>query len=249
MKRVWRERFAGRAAKMEAMPDFTVLLIDSDGITPILGPAVLIVALRLLGAQVLRAATGAEGLRLLYDSQPDVMVLPVDAGSPGAYETLVRVRAVASVPVVMVGRRAGSIEDARAIAAGADEYVVAPLDADDLADRIRRLAERAQRDRSRERIFTDGDLEVDFAAIEVSLAGTPIQLTRLEYRLLEALVERTGEVIDTERLLELAWDAPIYDRGRVKAHIAALRRKLGPVSDRVETVRGAGYRYRRAGSG
>jgi DNA-binding response OmpR family regulator len=229
------------------VPNFTVLLIDSDGVAPILGSAMLIVALQMLGAQVHRAATGAEGLRLLYEVGPDVMVLPLDAHSPGAFETLARVRAIASLPVVMVGATAGPAEDARAMAAGADEYVVPPFDADELAGRIRQLAERAQRDRARGQIFCDGDLEIDFAAIEVSLGGAAVPLTRLEYRLLEALVERCGEVIDTERLLELAWDEPIYDRGRVKAHIAALRRKLGPVAGRIETVRGAGYRYRPSG--
>src|ERR1700712_3376005 len=95
------------------VPDFTVLLIDSDGagIAPVLMPALLIVALRLLGAQVLRAASGAEGLRLLYESKPDVVVLPVDAGEPGAYQTLARVRALATLPVLMVGTRAGPVED------------------------------------------------------------------------------------------------------------------------------------------
>jgi two-component system KDP operon response regulator KdpE len=230
------------------MPDFTVLLIDSDGagMAPVLAPAVLIVALRLLGAQVLRAATGAEGLRLLYDSQPDVLVLPTDAGTPGAYETLARVRAVASTPVVLVGTRAGPTPD-RAIAAGADEYVTTPVDENDLAARIERLAGRARTERGRAHTFRDGALVVDHLAVEVLLDGNPIALTRLEYRLLEALVEDAGRVVDTERLLKVAWDEPIYDRARVKAHIGALRRKLGPVGGRIETVRGTGYRYRPRG--
>jgi DNA-binding response OmpR family regulator len=233
------------------VPDFTVLLIDSDsaGIAPVLVPALLIVALRLLGAQVLRAASGAEGLRLLYESKPDVVVLPVDAGEPGAYQMLARVRAVASLPVLMVGTRAGPIEDARAMAAGADDYVSTPVDEDQLAARVKRLAERAQLARKRDRGFSDGGLTIDFAAVDVELDGRPIKLTRLEYRLLEALVEKSGEVIETERLLELAWDEPIFDRARVKAHVAALRRKLGPARDRIETVRGVGYRYRVTGDG
>jgi DNA-binding response OmpR family regulator len=232
---------------MGNVANFTVLVVDSDGIAPIFETALLIVALRMLGAQVLRAATGAEGLRLLYDARPDVMVLPVDAGKPGAFETLARVRTIASVPVVVVGSGAEPAEDARAIAAGADDYVVPPLDDDRLAGRIRQLAEQARRRREPERTFCDGELEMDLLAIEVSLAGKPVPLTRLEYRLLEALVERCGQVVETEQLLALAWDEPIYDRGRVKAHIAALRRKLGRVGDRIETVRGAGYRYRPLG--
>jgi two-component system KDP operon response regulator KdpE len=232
---------------MYLVPDFTVLLIDSDGavIAPVV--ALVIVALRTLGAEVLRARTGAQGLRRLYDERPDVVVLTADAGPPGPFETLARMRGLTSVPVLMVGTGAGTGEDMRALAAGADDYVTPPVDADELATRIRRLAERAQRAKKRHRVFSDGGLEIDFAAVEVSLDGAPIRLTRLEYRLLEVLVEHSGEVVETERLLQLAWDEPIFDRTRVKAHIAAVRRKLGPASGRIDTIRGAGYRYRPLG--
>jgi two-component system KDP operon response regulator KdpE len=236
---------------MSVVPDFTVLVIDSDaaGFAPVIVPALLVGALRVVGGEVLGAASGAEGLRLLYDAEPDVIVLPVDAGEPGAFPTLARVRDLTSLPVLMVGTTPGPAEDSRAMAAGADDYVAAPIGDDELAARVKRLAERARRDRERYRTFRDGGLQIDFTAVEVSLDGVPIRLTRLEYRLLAALVERSGQVIATERLLELVWDEPIFDRGRVKAHVAALRRKLGRASGRIETLRGSGYRYRRAERG
>jgi DNA-binding response OmpR family regulator len=92
--------------------------------------------------------------------------------------------------------------------------------------------------------YSDERLRVDVAGIEVEVDGRPVHLTPLEFRLLTALVGKPGQLVEREALLRAAWPGHSVPPDRVKPHVSGLRRKLGEVGARIETVRGHGYRYR-----
>jgi DNA-binding response OmpR family regulator len=200
------------------------------------------------GYEVAEGANGRDGLRALYASSPDLVLLDVSMPELDGWQTLERIRDVSDVPVVMLTARAAELEKVRGLKAGADDYVTKPFGRQELLARVeahlRRVGERTEQPGT----YADGLLAIDFAQREVTVNGTLVMLTPLEFKLLSTFVRNPNQVLSHEQLLELVWgDALSGSRARTKLYVGYLRQKLATADDGespIETVRGFGYRYR-----
>jgi DNA-binding response OmpR family regulator len=237
-------RSDGRALASSAA---RVLLIDDDPLTR----DVVSGALTRAGYEVSEATDGRAGLRKLYAHAPDLVILDVEMPELDGWATLERVRDVCEVPVIMLTARTGELERVRGLQSGADDYVVKPFGAPELIARVHALLRRSGSQGPEQReLYADERVSVDFAAREVICDGRQARLTPLEFRLLSTFIAHPNQVLSREQLLELVWgDAYAVSLGQVKLYVAYLRRKLAPKAPDtapIETVRGFGYRYRRA---
>jgi len=217
-----------------------VLVVDDEP------PIVRMVAanLRMRGYEVLTAATGEAALASLDAHQPDLVVL--DLGLPGidGLEVLRRLRSWSSVPVVVLTALDDEREKVTALDAGADDYVTKPFGIQELLARVRAALRRAGGP-ERERVVEAGDVRIDLAGQTVTRAGELIHLTRLEYRLLEALAVNAGRICTHRHLLERVWGPGYGDASQyLRVYVANLRRKLDdPAAPRlILTEPGMGYR-------
>ncbi|GHF28180.1 DNA-binding response regulator [Amycolatopsis deserti] len=219
----------------------TVLLIEDD-------PAVregLCLGLRRHGHDVEPAADGERGLRLLAARRPDLVLLDLMLPGIDGFEVCRRIRATGPIPIIMLTARGDDIDVVGGLEAGADDYVVKPVQPRVLDARIKAVLRRgATTGHDRER---HGALTIDRAACEVTKNGEPVRLTPTELRLLLELSRVPGRVLSRQQLLELVWDHDYLGDSRlVDACVQRLRAKLedqpaAPVY--VRTVRGFGYRF------
>jgi DNA-binding response OmpR family regulator len=198
------------------------------------------------GWSVIDAPDGQSALRSLYARRPDIVVLDLGMAGLDGWTTLQRMRELTDVPVLMLTATTGELEKVRALRGGADDYVTKPFGSQELVARADALVRRAAKGPSTMRTehYDDGDVVMDFATRLVTVAGEEVALTPLEYRLLAAFTRHPNHVLSSIQLLELAWEGGVGTRDQVKIYVGYLRRKLGRAGDRIETVRGFGYRYR-----
>jgi DNA-binding response OmpR family regulator len=200
------------------------------------------------GFEVDVAADGETALDLARDRSPDVIVLDLMLPGIDGVETCRRIRTFSDAYVVMLTARAEEADKLVGLSTGADDYLTKPFSPAELVARIRAMLRRPRSAERREdgppRRF--GDLVLDPLAREVRRDGEPVELTRLEFDLLDALSERPRLAFSRRQLLERVWGPSWFgDEHVVDVHVANLRRKLGddPRSPRyVRTVRGVGYR-------
>jgi DNA-binding response OmpR family regulator len=199
------------------------------------------------GHDVLEAPDGRTGLRELFAGSPDLVILDVAMPGLDGWATLERIREVTDVPVLMLTARDAELERVRGLMGGADDYVVKPFGRQELVARVDVLLRRPRSDRAPE-TYADAQLSISFAERSVRYEDREVPLTRLEFRLLSALVAHPNQVLSHDQLRELVWeDALRTSRDEVKLYVGYLRRKLAPdapLSTPIETVRGFGYRYR-----
>ncbi|MEU2779729.1 response regulator transcription factor [Streptomyces sp. NPDC007162] len=224
-----------------------VLLIEDDravreGVT---------LALRRRGHEVTAVATGEDGLERVRSFRPDVVVLDLMLpGLPGL-DVCRRVRALdQTLPIVMATARGDDEDIVVGLEAGADDYVVKPVQARVLEARIRAVLRRVggvPAEGGIPKIDSYGELTVDRAGLSVSRTGVPVQLAPSELRLLLTLSASPGQVFSRQQLLEAVWEHSYHGDARlVDACVRRLRAKLGepPREPRyVQTVRGFGYRF------
>ncbi|MDP9309129.1 MAG: response regulator transcription factor [Actinomycetota bacterium] len=204
------------------------------------------------GHDVVEAGDGNEGLRAFFSSRPDLVVLDVSMPGLDGWGTLERIRELSDVPVVMLTAQAQELAKVRGLRGGADDYITKPFGRQELLARVEANLRRRRSDTDTPPTYGDGFVTVDFAQRAVEVAGTPLSLTPLEFRMLAAFVRNSNQVLSHEQLLELAWgDARNAERDQVKLYVGYLRRKLGAPAGQespIETVRGFGYRYRPPGN-
>ena len=199
------------------------------------------------GWDVLEATDGRAALQTLFDRRPDVVILDLGMAVLDGWETLTRIRELTDVPVLMLTASGGELEKVRALRAGADDYVTKPFSRHELLARTEALLRRAGAggDRaSRQELYRDERMEVNFTTRIVTADDDEISLTPLEFRLLGAFVNHPDHVLSADQLLQHAWESGVGTRDQVKVYVGYLRRKLGAVGGQIETVRGFGYRYR-----
>jgi DNA-binding response OmpR family regulator len=201
------------------------------------------------GHEVSEASDGRAGLRELYSSSPDLIILDVAMPGLDGWATLERIREVTDVPVLMLTAHDAELERVRGLKGGADDYVVKPFGRQELVARVEALLRRP-RSGGAEETYADARLSISFAQRAVRYDEREVVLTPLEYRLLSAFVRHPNQVLSHDQLRELVWgDTLDTSRDEVKLYVGYLRRKLAPDAPRgtpIETVRGFGYRYRPA---
>jgi two-component system, OmpR family, response regulator len=191
------------------------------------------------------AGDGPSGLDLARHGGYDAMILDIMLPGLSGYRVVQTLRAERNwVPVLMLSAKDGEYDQADGLDCGADDYLTKPFSYVVLLARLRALLRRGAPERPS--VLNVGDLSLDPARRRVTSGGVEITLTAREYALLEYLMRRPGEVVSKTELLDHVWDASLDTApNAVEVYVGYLRRKLG--RDRLETVRGAGYRLRPEG--
>ncbi|WP_062442354.1 two-component system response regulator CseB [Herbidospora daliensis] len=200
-------------------------------------------ALERYGYRVDAAADGLTGLERFHAGGHDLLLLDVMLPGLDGIGLCRRVRESSLVPILMMSARGDALDVVSGLEAGADDYVVKPADTAVLVARIRALLRRAAPAPGTPTLVF-GDLTVDPEALEVRVAGELVSLAPTELRLLLEFAANPGIVLDRQTLLRNVWDYGWDGDSRVvDLCVQRLRRKVG--ADRVETVRGFGYKLRR----
>ena len=186
------------------------------------------------------AHDGPRGLDMARHGDYDAMILDVMLPGLSGYRVVRQLRAERHwLPVLMLSAKDGEYDQADGLDCGADDYLTKPFSYIVLLARLRALLRRGVHERPV--VLSHGDVELDPAERRVLVAGTEVVLTAREFALLEYLMRRPGEVVSKIELLDHVWDAAVETApNAVEVYVGYLRRKLG--RDRLETVRGAGYR-------
>jgi two-component system OmpR family response regulator/two-component system response regulator QseB len=212
-----------------------ILLIEDD---PQLGDG-LTVGLRQAGFAVDWVKDGLAADQALATETFDLLVLDLGLPRLSGMELLQRLRGRGqSLPVLILTARDSTADKIAGLDTGADDYLVKPIDLDELAARIRALGRRAAG--RAEPMLRHGEVTLDPAARRVAVADAPIELSAREFAVLHALLENAGRVMSRAQLESsiYGWrDEP--DSNALEVHIHHLRKKLG--ADFIKTLRGVGY--------
>jgi two-component system OmpR family response regulator len=216
------------------------------------------VALNFHGCMVLTAASGKAALRDAETAEPDLIVLDVMLPDLDGFEVCRRLRARGNdVPIIFLTARDTSSDTVQGLALGGDDYVTKPFSVEALVARIRAVLRRASRldagDGAGEEttMLRAGDLELDESRWTVHRAGTPVELSPTEFRLLAYLMRHAGRVLTRAQLLENVWGWDYAGQSQiVETYVSYLRRKLDPLGPPlIHTQRGVGYTLRPPHSG
>ncbi len=221
-----------------------VLVIDDD-------PTVRDVVCRYLeaaGFAVSEAGDGGVGLASALADPPDLVVLDLMLPGLDGLEVFRRLRAAVPVPVVMLTALGDEEDRLVGLELGADDYVTKPFSPRELVLRVQSVLRRAAAplEPAAAQVLIDGDLRVDVAAHEVTLASQPLNLTLREYDLLVFLLQNPRRAYSREDLLKHVWGWEYADHSTVTVHVRRLREKVEAdprKPARVVTVFGVGYRY------
>ena len=194
------------------------------------------------GYAVVALADGSAALVEASRLKPDLALL--DSGLPGMTggEVARRLRQTSDMPIIFV-TAADSAEDIRTgFKLGADDYIIKPFDPEELSWRVRAVLRRTGH--SVAQVLESGDIQVDEGGLSVTRAGSPIELTTIEFKLLSVLMRNRSRVVSKFQLVDNVWG---YNAGPhvLAVHMSSLRRKLEAHGPRIiHTVRGNGYVFR-----
>jgi DNA-binding response OmpR family regulator len=201
------------------------------------------------GYKVLTAYDGIEALRLARESHPDLIVLDIMLPGLDGLQVFRALRAESDVPIIMLTAKTTEQDRLTGLELGADDYVTKPFSPRELAARVRAVLRRLPEEwiqRGPNQIKR-GAVLVDFVKHEASIAGKPVNLTPIEFKLLGILVREPGRVFTRPQLIEkvIGDDFDGFDR-TVDVHILNLRRKLEPDPHHpryIKRVYGVGYKF------
>jgi DNA-binding response OmpR family regulator len=198
------------------------------------------------GYEVLHGATGGDGLAIARDDVPDLIVLDLMLPEMSGYEVLRRLRRFnGDIPVLIMTAKGEEADKVQGFRLGADDYVVKPVGVLEFLARVEALLRRSQ-PRPSAGLYRFQDLEVDCGRRTVAVGGEEVDLSPLEFDLLNTLAVRRGSLVSRAELLKEVWGYRSNIESRtVDTHIAKLRAKIdrGGTS-RIVTVRKKGYRLR-----
>jgi DNA-binding response OmpR family regulator len=202
------------------------------------------------GYTVVEASTGKEALSAAALHNPDIIVLDLIIPEIDGTEVCRRIRASSDVYIIMLTAKADEVDRVVGLEVGADDYLTKPFSPRELMARVRALLRRPRAQVAMVRVLRFGDLTIDVDGHEVRVGNDVITLTATEYRLIALLASTPGRMYSRAQLLEHVWGSSYYGDDRVvDVHIANARRKIQENSTSqpfVETVRGAGYRWRQS---
>ena len=190
---------------------------------------------------------GSSFLEALALETPDLVLLDIMLPGEDGMELLKKLKAspkTRDIPVIMVTAKGAEYDKVMGLDTGADDYVTKPFGMMELVSRIKAVLRRSAREGVRkEDSIVIGEIEMNLKKHEVMAAGEVISLTLKEYELLKRLMKNSNIVLTRDQLLEDIWGYDFDGETRtVDVHVRTLRQKLGSAGERIETVRGVGYR-------
>lgn len=201
------------------------------------------------GYEVLTAEDGVEGMRRVYSSRPNLVLLDTMLPKMDGWEVCRRIREMSDIPVLMVTVKAQKADRLKGFALGADDYVAKPVDFSELVARVQAVLRRSSSDAHDGELssFRNGEIEVEWRSRQVWIRGKRVKLSPTEFKILACLIKNRGWIVTHEQLLEKAW-GPNYigDKSFVKLYIRYLRRKIeiNPHEPQlILTERGVGYQF------
>lgn len=219
-----------------------ILLIDDD-------PTLLDLLSQFLqdsGYEVFSASNGTTGLKLAYNERPDLVLLDVMMPGMDGWEICARLREMTEVPIMMVTAKSSEADKLRGFRLGIDDYVTKPFSFAELVARVQAVLARANLPDKESGFAIHGNIKLDMKKYQAFVDEREVELTPTEFRLLEALVRRRGEVAGEKELIQEVWgNYRQEDASVVRRYILMLRKKIekDPSSPSLLlTVRGFGYR-------
>jgi two-component system response regulator CpxR len=199
------------------------------------------------GFDISWAPNGASGVERALAEDFSLIMLDVMMPDTDGFDVLRRIRQRSRTPVLMLTARGDTHDRIQGLEMGADDYLPKPFDPAELVARIRAILRRSAPQRPVLAALTIGEIELDGGARTIRRDGTTVDLTTVEFDLLAALMRVAGSTVSREDLVRnvLGRDFSPFDRS-IDTHVCNLRRKLGPLEDggeRIKGVRGAGYLY------
>ncbi len=225
----------------------TILLVDDEEAIQTL----LTYPLQRDGYRVVQARNGEEALARFAETRFDLVVLDIMLPRVDGLEVCRRLRATSSVPIIMLTARDDELDKVLGLELGADDYITKPFSIREFRSRVRALLRRAATPYVAERgddVIDRGEVVIDIPRRAVAVRGQPVQLTYVEFELLQLLAASPGVVHSRRRLLERIRGSADYREPRtIDVHVRHLREKVERNPQEPElilTVRGAGYRFR-----
>ena len=216
-----------------------ILIVDDD---PRLRDLVRL-TLERAGHAVLTAADGRAALVHAAREAPELIVLDVGLPEMDGFEVCRRLRASSDVPILFLTARDDEIDRVVGLELGADDYVTKPFSPRELAARVKAILKRAAGPSAR--VLVQGAIVLDPAARSCAVAGAEVALTATEFRILELLMTRPGQLMARARMVDALWGtaSPVSDR-TLDSHLRNLRRKLAEAGagEAIETLHGQGLR-------
>ncbi|MGA2482473.1 MAG: response regulator transcription factor [Candidatus Acidiferrales bacterium] len=202
------------------------------------------------GYQITAALDGSTGLAALRKSPPDLLLLDLMLPRISGLEICREIRrdeTLNRLPILMLTARGDEADRVVGLEMGADDYVTKPFSPRELAARVKALLRRAEPPAEMPRLLEVGKLAIDPASYRVSLAGKPVTLSTLEFRLLYYLASRPNRVFTRDQLLDAVWGTDRFVTPRsVDVYVRRLREKVEQDPEQpahLKTVRGAGYLF------
>ncbi|QDS89405.1 Phosphate regulon transcriptional regulatory protein PhoB [Rosistilla ulvae] len=230
------------------MPNIKVLVVEDD----LSVAEVLVYNLKKEGFEVSRALDGRDALNQARLKLPDLVILDVMLPSLNGLEVCRTLRAgedTKNISILMLTAKSEDSDQIAGFSIGADDYVCKPFSVAVLLQRVKALLRRREQAAvvKNQDVVTYKSVSVDRRRYKATVGEEPLDLTRSEFRLLDTLIRQPGRVFDRAELIDAALgeDTMVLER-TIDVHIRALRKKLGPYADVIETVRGVGYRFSEA---
>ncbi len=197
-------------------------------------------------AEVVR--DGEAALQRIAAGQFDAMILDVMLPKLSGFDVCQRLRnAGNAIAIIMLTARGQEIDKVLGLKIGADDYITKPFSFMELIARVEAILRRIQRRSGALEQYQFDDVTINFAALEATKAGAPLNLSQREFRLLKHFIEHRGEVITRDQLLDAVWGYERFPLSRtVDMHIAKLRQKIETLPSQPSwliTVHGAGYKF------
>lgn len=200
------------------------------------------------GYQVIPVHTGEDAVALLQKNLPDLIVLDLMLPGMDGLETCRLIKQndkFAHIPIIMLTAKSEEADMVVGLQMGADDYVTKPFSPKVLMARIKAIFRRAAGKKVSDEVRVLGDLKIDIPKHKISFKGKTIELTTIEFNIVEYLSRQPGRVFSRDQIMDNVWNEGkfIIDRA-VDVHVRGLRKKMEEAADLIETVRGVGYRFK-----
>jgi phosphate regulon transcriptional regulator PhoB len=199
------------------------------------------------GYIIFSVLNGEKAISLAKRERPDLVILDLMLPDIDGFEVCKRLKKneiTAQIPIIMLTAKSREADKVTGLELGADDYLTKPFSPRELTARIKAVLRRWEPSACHKTIKR-GSIVIDSIKHKVTVGGKEVLLTHTEFKLLEFMAQKPGIVLSRDRVLDgvFGYDSKVYDR-TVDAHIKSLRKKLGKASYYIETVRGAGYRFK-----